>query len=361
MKIVHIFWGLGYGGIETMLINIANAQAHYGADVHIVLINKLYEQTLLDGIDSSVKVYTLNRKLGSKRLGFILRLNKKLNSIDPDRIHLHGPEFYGMLLSRKFRYEASLTLHALPVSSVRYKAFFSMWLTNITFGFWNGEQLVKKIPKLFSISSAVKDAFKEKYGVDSIVIFNGIRTDRFEQKSDFNLSSFRIVQISRLDHENKGQDLLIKAVSRLNGLVDVTFIGDGESMGYLKELTIQLHVEKYVHFLGKQSQAYIVNHLKDYGLFVQPSRKEGFGLTVAEAMAAKVPVLVSSGQGPAEVTENDKFGWTFENGNIDDLASKINYIFEHYSEAALKVEAAYEHVRKNYDVSITAKKYIESY
>ena len=78
MKIVHVFWGLGFGGIETMLINIANAQAHYGADVHIILINKLYEQTLLDGIDPLVKVHTLNRKLGSKGLGFILRLNKTI-------------------------------------------------------------------------------------------------------------------------------------------------------------------------------------------------------------------------------------------------------------------------------------------
>lgn len=361
MKIVHVFWGLGFGGIETMLINIANAQAHYGADVHIILINKLYEQTLLDGIDPLVKVHTLNRKLGSKGLGFILRLNKKMILINPDKIHLHGPEFYGMLLSRKLRHEASLTLHDLPVSPIWNKSFFGMCLTIITFGFWNGEQFVKKIPKLFSISDAVKNAFKEKYGVDSIVIFNGIRTDSFVHKIDFTISTFKIVQISRLYYQKKGQDLLIKAASKLKGLVDVTFIGDGESFDYLKKLTAELHVEKYVHFLGKKSQAYIVDHLKDYNLFVQPSRREGFGLTVAEAMAAKVPVLVSSGQGPAEVTENDKFGWTFENGNIDDLVSKINYIFEHYSEAALKVEAAYEHVRKNYDVSITAKKYIESY
>ena len=67
-------------------------------------------------------------------------------------------------------------------------------------------------------------------------------------------------------------------------------------------LTAELHAETYVRFLGKQTQDYVAAHLTDYDLFVQPSRWEGFGLTVAEAMAAGVPVLVSEGQGPAEVT-----------------------------------------------------------
>ena len=39
MRIVHIFWSLSYGGIETMLVNIANAQAADGAEVHVVVIN----------------------------------------------------------------------------------------------------------------------------------------------------------------------------------------------------------------------------------------------------------------------------------------------------------------------------------
>lgn len=43
IKIVHVFWALGFGGIETMLVNIANAQVKLGADVHIILINELYE------------------------------------------------------------------------------------------------------------------------------------------------------------------------------------------------------------------------------------------------------------------------------------------------------------------------------
>lgn len=361
MKVVHVFWGLGFGGIETMLLNITNAQAHYGAEVHIVLINRLYEQSLLDRIDSAVKVHTLNRKLGSKGLGFMFRLNKMLNSINPDKIHLHGPQFYGMLFSKKLSRKASLTLHALPALPIKHGSMFGMWLARFTLGICGGEQLVVRIPKLFSISNAVRAAFRDKYGVDSIVVCNGIQTANFLQKTKFAPSSYKIIQISRLEHEMKGQDLLIKAASILKGMVDVTFIGDGESLEYLQKLTSELHADDYVHFVGKKSQVYIAEHLKDYDLFVQPSRKEGFGLTVAEAMAAKVPVLVSLGQGPAEVTEGEKFGWTFVNGNAEDLASQIKFIFEHYDDAIAKVETAWEHVRMCYDVSVTAKMYLKYY
>ena len=82
---------------------------------------------------------------------------------------------------------------------------------------------------------------------------------------------------------------------------------------------------------------------------------------MAEAMAAEVPVLVSSGQGPAEVTCGDKYGWVFENGNVDDLVDKIKYIFDNYDEAMEKANIALSYVQNTYDVSVTARKYLDLY
>ena len=55
-KIVHLFWSLTFGGIETMLINIANAQAEMGADVSVVIVNDMVEPVLLHSFNKRVKV-----------------------------------------------------------------------------------------------------------------------------------------------------------------------------------------------------------------------------------------------------------------------------------------------------------------
>ena len=62
MKVVHIFWSLTYGGIETMLVNIANAQAESGAEVHICIIKDLYKEELIKSFRRDVKLHFLNRK-----------------------------------------------------------------------------------------------------------------------------------------------------------------------------------------------------------------------------------------------------------------------------------------------------------
>ncbi|WP_147332253.1 glycosyltransferase [Bacteroides sp. OM05-12] len=45
MKIAHLIFGLGLGGIETMLVNIANEQIKY-ASVTIIIINDCINKEL---------------------------------------------------------------------------------------------------------------------------------------------------------------------------------------------------------------------------------------------------------------------------------------------------------------------------
>ena len=174
-------------------------------------------------------------------------------------------------------------------------------------------------------------------------------------------SRIKILQVSRLEHAKKGQDLLIEAAIRLKGEVDVTFIVDGISYDYLDTLIKNNNADEYIHLLGKRTQSYLKDNLCKYDLFIQPSRWEGFGLTVAEAMASKLPVLVSSGQGPSEITQGERYGWIFKNGNAVDLADKIKWIKDNYNEAINKAHIAQNYVMHTFDISETAKKYLDAY
>lgn len=363
MKVVHILWGVTFGGIETMLVNIANAQAAEGAEVSVIIINDLYDESLMRLFMNKINLISLHRKQRSRSLGFIIKLNWMLCRINPDTIHLHGSRLYGMIFSRRLSRKACVTLHDLPAGSVRREGFFSRIFPILSIMDKTGNvTFIDKVPKVFAISEAVKKALWKNYGVSSVVVCNGICTKNFAKRELVPCSSpLRIVQVSRLEHGKKGQDMLIQAISQLNGMAEVYFIGEGSSLEYLKKLANEVGAENYVHFLGKQTQDYIANHLHEYDLFVQPSRYEGFGLTVAEAMAAQVPVLVSTGQGPAEVTCEDKYGWLFENGDVKDLIRMIGHIREHFFDALTKARKARRYVTDTYDVSVTAKKYLEEY
>ena len=181
-------------------------------------------------------------------------------------------------------------------------------------------------------------------------------------------ATFKIVQVKRLNHERKGQDLLIKAAHHLvskHGFKNLKFyfIGEGESKTFLEKMIAEFNLSEYVFLEGNKSREWIYKNLCSYDLFVHPSRFEGFGLTVVEAMAAQVPVIASNIEGPAEILNFGQYGLLFESGDVDDLVAKIREAIGLYQSDKMNnlVQSAYQHCIHNFDISMTARNYCESY
>lgn len=244
MKVVHIHWGLNFGGIETMLVNIANAQVKFGADVYLIIVNDLKEQSLINALDKRVHLICLDRKVGSKNPLFIIKLRRLLRKIKPDAIHLQHSEFYA-ILPKNMKKISSATVHDIAGGSIRKKGLLHRIFPILNFYKKDNSNVVciDEIPRVFAISKAVQKSIIDKYGIKSIVVENGIRTELFQHRSNKYPTEgkpFKIVCVSRLDHEKKGQDLLIKAASMLKHKAIVTLIGNGASMDYLKNLDSQM-------------------------------------------------------------------------------------------------------------------------
>ena len=173
-----------------------------------------------------------------------------------------------------------------------------------------------------------------------------------------------MVQIGRLNHEKKGQDFMIDVCAYLysHGYRNfhLDFIGDGSSLEYLQDKVKGYQMEESITFLGAKDQSFIYANLKNYDLFLQPSRREGFGLTVAEAMAAKVPVLVSEQEGPLEIIDNGKYGYYFVVDDVEGCAEKIKCISIQQDLNPL-LDFALKRVEENYNVKNTAMKYLNCY
>ena len=346
MKICHLIFSFTTGGAETMLVDIVNEQVKV-ASVCLIIINDHINEMLLRKIDSQVEIIKINRRPQSRNPMPVLKINWFLLDMKPDVIHCHNTKTI-RLIPFFFHKKMVVTIHDMATS----------------------HPILEKYKKIFPISHAVKkDIFKEQR-LDTSVIYNGIDTSIIRKKISNNKNNrFNIVQVARLNTQKKGQHLLIEAIRKIvceNKSIDlhVDFIGEGKSFSHLNKLVQDYHLEKYVTFLGIKDRDYIYNHLHEYDLLVHPSLYEGFGLTVAEAMVAKVPVLVSDNDGPMEVIADGQFGYHFKAGNADDLADKIRQILSnHYGlESHRKmIEAAYQYAVANFDVKNTAQNYIKAY
>ena len=343
MKIVHCIFSFNTGGAETMLIDIVNEQIKT-QEVTVVIVNHIYHQELIAQLDKKIRLIFIGRKPHSRSILPILKLNWTLFRLRPDIVHMHNYSMPRII----FPYVASklfLTVHDLhiPLKYARRK-------TN-----------------LIAISNAVQEDISSKGNYKVFTIPNGINFDRIEKRSNTHTfeGKLRIVQVANLIAPKKGQDILINAIATLKKRnienIEVSFIGAGNDQLMLEQLAEKLEVSKQIHFLGQQSRRYIYSHLKEYDLMCHPARYEGFGLCIAEGIAAMLPILVSDEGGPYEIIKQGRLGYAFQSGNAVDCANKIEYIIRNYNEAIKLTFPAYEYAMQHYSVKRMVKEYIQAY
>ena len=133
---------------------------------------------------------------------------------------------------------------------------------------------------------------------------NAVDAAAFEPSPAAPGAAFHVACAARLTPE-KGVDVLVQAAALVRRDVPdlrVLVLG-GIQAGHetywaeLLRLTTQLGLSDVVCFDGFVEQPF--ERWAGTHLYVQPSRHEGFGLAVAEAMAGGLPVVVQDSAGPA--------------------------------------------------------------
>jgi glycogen(starch) synthase len=124
------------------------------------------------------------------------------------------------------------------------------------------------------------------------------------------------------------------------------------------------------HYVGMQRHIYFTgfepddNLLKIYqiaDIACFPSLYEPFGIVALEAMAARVPVVVSDAGGLPEVVLNGITGTTTYAGNPNSLADGILTVLHNYDQARSMAEAGYERVKTIFNWDKIAKETTATY
>ena len=134
----------------------------------------------------------------------------------------------------------------------------------------------------------------------------------------------RIISIGRFDYE-KGNDLLLQVWQKVEKQMpdwQLDIYGNGNRDPYLLQMR-QLGIDSSrCHLHGPIKD--VKKEYLDSSVFVLPSRYEGFGLVLIEAMACGVPVVsFDCENGPRSIITNGEDGFLIPTFDIDAFADKL--------------------------------------
>lgn len=143
---------------------------------------------------------------------------------------------------------------------------------------------------------------------------------------------FLVGVFSRIE-EHKGQHLIIEAAKLLKekhgDKIQYVFMGDVMEQAYMQRLEEKINqydLNKDMHFKGFHPDP--MQLMPCFDIIVMPSKRETFGLVLAEAMRSEVAVIGTDSGGVPEIIDDKVTGFLFEWDNPVELAEKIEILYK---------------------------------
>jgi glycosyltransferase involved in cell wall biosynthesis len=135
--------------------------------------------------------------------------------------------------------------------------------------------------------------------------------------------AFVVVGLGRLV-PIKGFDLLVRALPAVVAQIPsvrVRLVGDGAERRHLEALARSLGVAERLALVGEVFD--VVTHLAAADALAVPSRNEGMGRVIVEAMALRIPVVATAVGGIPDVVNDGECGRLIAPGDVDGLAAAL--------------------------------------
>ena len=362
MRILQIITELRPAGAEKVLMLLARGLQAKGHEPHIISLKPLPEPPFDEIVHSlqksGIPVYSLD--LTRTLPWAALTLHKFIQVISPDLIHSHlfHPNLLTRISCRPSRCRLVNTIHVADRRPGRWWQFLVDRLTR------------QRNVRFTAVSKAVAKFYAGKVGLKEAnirVIYNGIESPpptSKEQKSallrEWNLGNCQriIGSAGRLAHQ-KGYDRLLALLPQLGEHIPtgetwgIVILGEGPERPVLEKLASAAPDNLKVRLPGFRSDA--AQCMQAFDLFVMPSRYEGFGLSLAEAMASGIPVVASNVDSLPELCEQYSpakcISFADRNVALDALTSKSVSTPKHKCTNPFPADAMVEQYLKLYEAT----------
>ncbi len=309
----------GHGGIALFNRDLTEALAQMPERGEIVILPRLIRNvvepvpegvTFVEAAARSHLAYARELNRATRRTRFDLVICSHLNLLPLARIATKDPLLitYGIEAWRPRRRSANAVLHHC-----------------------RGIVAISEITRSRLVSWS-------KYAGPTFVLPNAVRPDRYgirPKRRDlierYKLEGKRVVlTLGRIDWSEryKGFDEILEILSTLPDDVVYLIAGGGSDVQRLQRKAIDLGVGARVRFTGLFAEEEKADIYSLADVYAMPSRGEGFGFVLLEAMASGVPVIASKHDGGREAVLDGQLGALVDPSNPAEIRAAIEDALE---------------------------------
>lgn len=368
-KIIFVTKALWIGGIETALVNLLKYFDYDKNDVTLLVLKA--ELDMLDQIPPKCRVMIADREKTvtfQKRYRYSKLFHLTEETDNPSRLHrimmwtipmIRWTEnrLYIRYIKKQMQrgqFDTAVIYSDVAgetaVRAIKADKYMMFYHHGAMRHVYHDKIVYKKCNKIIAVSAHQAEAlrnFVPRYAdkivaVNNLADVNGIRVKSQETIPEkFDKGYFNIVTCGRISKE-KGMDLAVEACNRLiaNGYKKIRWwiIGGGPAYNDVKKMVQKLNLESYVYMPGMKENPY--PYIAKADLYVQPSRFEGYPMSILEAVILKKIVISTNNKGAEEMLKNLKCGILCKIDSTD-LAEKISSIIsdlQYYDEKKQEME-----------------------
>ncbi|MCZ6832117.1 MAG: glycosyltransferase [Acidobacteria bacterium] len=348
----HLVVGLTRGGAERLLVDVLPRLAAHGQEPRVLAL-KGWGPVGEDLEKAGIPVTALGGR-GRRDPRPVWRLLRLLRTEPPARMHAHLTRavLAASWAGRGLAVPLITHFHSLAGDRPR-------WQDRLEAG------ASRRAAARVAVSTAVARDRAQRFHlpVDAFqVVPNGIDTERFAGLADLEETRRRPLVagfLGRLLIRDKGLDILLEAMALLAAgkgpAADLRLEVAGGPASVATELAARataLGLGPRIRFLDEVPDAAAV--LARWDLLLLPSRREGFGLVLAEAMASGRPVIASRAGGIPEVVDDGKTGLLVPPGDAPALAGALERLAGSPDELCAMGRRARQQAQVRFDVARTA-------
>lgn len=327
-----------FGGTELHTIQMVKELSKEGIDVVLICAKGSYVDKHTEGI----KKYHLSFP-NSLALLSTIRLAKLLIKEKPKLIIANnGKEYVNALLAGK--------VAGIKVIFFRHMERMKEWMVR--------RFVFPYVDRFFAVSERVKEnLIREGVRPERIkVIYNLIEEARFSyaEKEEGKINFLFVGKVDR----GKGIFDFLEAFYKLSlerKDVEAYVVGDGKAMGEVKSFVEKYGLKDKAHLIGYTPR--VEDYYKMAHVCVIPSRNtEAMTRVVIEALACGCALVVSDVGGIKEAVEEDKNGYVFKVGDVEDLKEKMKKATERWKDFSMH---SYNLYKRKFSRDVVLKSFIK--